>query len=113
MILAWLYSLLWYGDNNNTHCFFCNMNGYNTCMDEDINHEDIRLQLNIYGCTGSEQFTISCIIKDYATKCDTKGDIHSDNWDVSFQSVIKILYLIRGIPIRCLPHIHDVNEQHH
>ena len=67
------------------------MSGCNTCMDKDIHHEDIIIKLNIHGCTRSEQYTASRVIKNYATKYNTKGSISFSNWDIYFQSIIKYL----------------------
>ena len=38
---------------------------------------------------GFEQYTASHLIEDYITKYNTKGGLNSDNWNVSFQSIIK------------------------
>ena len=38
---------------------------------------------------GFEQYTASHLIEDYITKYNTKGGLNSNNWNVSFQSIIK------------------------
>ena len=36
-----------------------------------------------------EQYTASHLVEDYVTKYNTKGSLNSDNWNVSFKSIIK------------------------
>ena len=40
-------------------------------------------------CTGFEQYTTFHLKEDYITKYNTKGGLKYDNWNVSFQSIIK------------------------
>ena len=54
-----------------------------------INYEAFIIKLNIYGCAGFEQYTASHLIEDYLTTHNTKGSLNCDNWNVSFQSIIK------------------------
>ena len=54
-----------------------------------INYEDFIIKLNIHGCAGFEQYTTSHLIEDYVTQYNTKGGLNFDNWNVSFQSIIK------------------------
>ena len=54
-----------------------------------INYVDFIIKLNIHGCAGFEQYTASYLIEEYVTKYNTKEGLNSDNWNVSFQSMIK------------------------
>ena len=54
-----------------------------------ISYEDFLIKLNIHGCAGFAQYTASHLIEDYEIKYNTKGGLNSDNWNVSFQSIIK------------------------
>ena len=88
-ILAEPHSFLYYGGNNDTQHLLCNRIGYDTCMKNKINYEDFIIKLNNHGCDEIEQYTASHLIEDYITKYNTKGGLNSDNWNVSFQSIIK------------------------
>ena len=58
-------------------------------MKKDVDYEDFIIKLNMYGCAGFEQYTASHLLEDYMTKYNTKGGLNSDNWNVSFKSIIK------------------------
>ena len=88
-ILAEPHSSLYYGGNNDTQRLLCNRTGYDTCIKKKINYEDFIIKRNIHCCAGFEQYTASHLIEDYITKYNTKGGLNSDNWNVSFQSIIK------------------------
>ena len=82
-------SFLYYGGNNDTQRLLCNRKGYDTCRKMKINYEDFIIKLNIHGCAGFEQYTVSRLTEDYVTKYNTKRGLNIDNWNVSFQSIIK------------------------
>ena len=88
-ILAEPHSFLYYGGNNDTQRLLCNRTGYETCKKMGIDYEDFIIKLNIHGCAGFEQYTASHLIEDYVTKYNTKGGLNSDNWNVSFKSIIE------------------------
>ena len=89
IILAEPHFFLYYEDNNDTQRLLCNRTWYETCMKNYIDYEDFIIKLNIHGCAGFEQYTASHLIEDYVTKYNTKGGLNSDNWNVSFKSIIE------------------------
>ena len=58
-------------------------------MKNDINYEDCIIKFNILGCSGFEQYPASYLIENYVTKYNTIWGVDSDNWNVSFWSIIK------------------------
>ena len=88
-ILAEPHSFLYYGVNNDTQRLLSNMKGYETCMKKGVDCKDFIIKLHIHGCAGFEQYTASRLLEDYVTKYNTKGGLISDNWTVSFKSIIK------------------------
>ena len=65
------------------------MIGYETCMEIGIDYEDFIIKLNIHDCAGFEQYIASHLLEDYVTKYNTKRGLNSNNWTVSFKSIIK------------------------
>ena len=65
------------------------MIGYDTCMKHNIDYEDFIIKLNFHVSVGFGQCTAVNLIEDYVTKYNTKGGLNSDNWNISFQSIIK------------------------
>ena len=66
-----------------------NRTGYETCMEKGIDYRDFIMEFNIHGCVRFEQYTASRLLEYYATKYNTKGGLNSDNWNLSFKSIIK------------------------
>ena len=58
-------------------------------MKKDIDYEYFIIKLNIHNCAGFEQYTASHLLEDYVKKYNTKGGLNSNNWTVSFKSIIK------------------------
>ena len=58
-------------------------------MKKDIDYEYFIIKLNIHNYAGFEQYTASHLLEDYVKKYNTKGGLNSNNWTVSFKSIIK------------------------
>ena len=54
IILSEPHFILSYGGNNNTHRLLCIKIGYDTCMKNKNNYGDLKIKLNIRGCTEFE-----------------------------------------------------------
>ena len=65
------------------------MTGYDTCLKDKMNYDDFIIKLNNHGCTRFEKYIASHLIEDYISKYNTKGGLNFNNWNVSFQSIIK------------------------
>ena len=50
---------------------------------------ETQYKLNIRISVGFCQCTAVNLVEDYVTKYNTKGGLNSDNWNISFQSIIK------------------------